>query len=80
MTLDQAQRGQVLQIRDIKEQRMRVQALRFGLTPGCTIQCVETLPAGPVIVRRNRQELALGRGLARLVVVEPAAAEDSGRS
>ncbi|HHW92748.1 MAG TPA: ferrous iron transport protein A [Firmicutes bacterium] len=73
MTLDQARRGQVLQIRSIKEKNMRVQALRFGLTVGSTIQCVEILPAGPVIVRRNRQELALGRGLARLVEVEPAA-------
>jgi Fe2+ transport system protein FeoA len=73
MTLDQARRGQVLQIRSIKEKNMRVQALRLGLTVGSTIQCVEILPAGPVIVRRNRQELALGRGLARLVEVEPAA-------
>jgi len=80
MTLDQARSGQVLEIRDIKGKRLRVQALRFGLTPGCIIQCVETLPAGPVIVRRNRQELALGRGLARLVEVEPAGARSAVRS
>lgn len=72
MTLDQARCGETLVIKEIRNPRVRLQAMRFGLTAGATIQCVEILPAGPVIIRRNRQEIAVGRSLARLIDVLPA--------
>jgi Fe2+ transport system protein FeoA len=76
MTLDQARRGQMLEIKGIRDHGMRIQALRFGLTVGSIVQCFEVLPAGPIIIRRNRQEIALGRGLARLIEVLPAVADE----
>ncbi len=37
---------------------------------GATVSCVTTLPAGPVVLRSGRQEIAVGRGLARRIRIE----------
>jgi Fe2+ transport system protein FeoA len=37
---------------------------------GASIECVLTLPGGPVVLRVGRQEIAVGRGLARRVLVD----------
>ena len=71
MTLDQIRHGQRVVIEDILDRGMRVQALRLGLGTGSVVQCIEVLPAGPVIIKSGHQELALGRRLARLVRVKP---------
>jgi Fe2+ transport system protein FeoA len=50
----------------------RAQALRFGMGEGAAISCVTTLPGGPVVLRSGRQEIAVGRGLARRITVRSA--------
>ncbi len=70
MNLEKVKRGQIIKIRSIPNEIIRAQALRFGIGEGTTVQCEEIIPAGPVILRKNRQEIAIGRGLARLIKVD----------
>lgn len=69
MTLDRIKKGQVFKILSINDETTRVQAIRFGFTEGATVTCAETVPAGPIILRKNRQEIAVGRGLAGKITV-----------
>lgn len=71
MQLDKASRGQVVKITGIPNDRVRLQAIRFGLSEGAVVTCREVVPAGPVVVTRNKQEIAIGRNLARTISVEP---------
>ncbi|HAP32148.1 MAG TPA: ferrous iron transport protein A [Firmicutes bacterium] len=72
MTLEQAKTGDKLIIKKISDLKMRVKAIRFGVMEGVEVTCTEKLPYGPVVIRRGRQELAVGRGLAQRIKVEPA--------
>lgn len=44
-------------------------ALRFGVAEGAQVDCAIRIPAGPIVVRSGRQEIAIGRGLARRILV-----------
>jgi Fe2+ transport system protein FeoA len=70
MTLDKAKKGQSLIISSIGNELVRAQAIRFGIAEGAVVVCEQTIPAGPIVVRRNNQEIAIGRGLARDIQVE----------
>ena len=72
MMLEQAKTGDKLIVKRISDPQMRVKAIRFGVMEGAEITCTQKLPYGPVVIRRGRQELAVGRGLARRIAVEPA--------
>lgn len=50
---------------------VRSQFIRFGIVEGEKVECLERLPGGTVVIRKNRQEIAIGRQLARQVLVEP---------
>ncbi len=50
---------------------VRSQFIRFGIVEGETVECLERLPGGTVVIRKNRQEIAIGRQLALNVLVEP---------
>ena len=71
VTLDRVRRGQVLRIAGLPDGVFRAQALRFDLGEGAVVTCREVIPAGPVVLARRRQEVAIGRDLARLIMVEP---------
>lgn len=70
MTLDKVKRGQKIRLCSIPGEEVRAQAIRFGLTEGQIVTCSEIMPAGPVVVQRSRQEIAIGRGLAQDIQVE----------
>ena len=70
MTLDQASKGQRLVIQAIASPEISTQIIRFGLGVGEAAICQEKLPNGPVILRKNRQEIAIGRDLARAITIE----------
>jgi len=70
MTLDQVKRGQCFKIVSIPSRLVRTQAIRLGIAEGEVVVCEEVVPAGPVVIRKNHQQLALGRGLARQIDVE----------
>ncbi|MDW7674990.1 MAG: ferrous iron transport protein A [Bacillota bacterium] len=73
MTLDKSKKGMLVKILDIPDQLVRAQIIRFGITAGATVTCEEIVPGGPVIVSRNRQEIAIGRSLASQIKIEPVA-------
>ncbi|MHB0913293.1 MAG: FeoA family protein [Armatimonadota bacterium] len=70
MTLDQAKKGREVCIVAIPDDMSRSQLLRLGITEGSSVICHEKLPMGPIILRRKRQEIAIGRELARSIVVK----------
>ncbi|MCL6638323.1 MAG: ferrous iron transport protein A [Firmicutes bacterium] len=70
-TLDKVKKGQHIRITGIPNELMRVQAIRFGISEGSVVTCREVVPAGPVVVAKNKQEIAIGRSLARTISVEP---------
>ncbi|SHE90314.1 FeoA family protein [Desulforamulus putei] len=65
MTLDRVKRGQYFKINHIPNEAVRAQAIRFGITEGEWLTCEEVVPAGPIVIRKNRQQIALGRQLAK---------------
>lgn len=69
MTMDRVKRGQTFKIVSIPDSLVRAQATRFGITEGSVLVCEEVVPAGPVVIRNNKQLLALGRNLARRIGV-----------
>jgi len=69
MTLDRVKKGQTCKIVSISDELTRVQAIRLGFAEGSTVTCAETVPAGPIIIRKNKQEIAVGRKLAGKITV-----------
>ena len=72
MTLAQAAKGQRLTIISIPNDEVRAQAIRFGIAEGSEVCCAEKLPAGPIVIAKGKQEIALGRKLAEKIEVKPA--------
>lgn len=72
MTLAQVKKGQRVSIISIPNDNIRAQAIRFGIAIGAEVECAEKLPAGPVVIFRGRQEIAIGRNLAENIEVKPA--------
>jgi Fe2+ transport system protein FeoA len=70
MSLDKVQRGQSVKVCSIPGDIIRAQAIRFGIAEGAVVVCAEVIPAGPIIVRKSKQEIAIGRGLAKKILVE----------
>ena len=68
-TLDTLRRGDSCEVLGIGDEMARISALRFGMSEGTQISCVTRIPAGPIVVRSGRQEIAIGRGLAKRITV-----------
>lgn len=69
MTLDRVKKGQQIRIISIPDEVIRVQAIRFGIAEGSVVTCQEKVPAGPIVLRINKQEIAIGRNLANRIDV-----------
>jgi ferrous iron transport protein A len=48
---------------------LRSQCIRLGLCTGASFTCIQRLPGGTIVVETSRQEIALGRSLARSIGV-----------
>ena len=70
MTLADVKKGQKFVIASIPDNQIRAQAIRFGLNEGAEAECAETIASGPVIIKRGRQEIAIGRRLAMAITVK----------
>lgn len=44
---------------------------QMGLTPGVVVDVVMNIGRGPIIIRVMGVEIAIGRGIARRIIVEP---------
>ncbi|MCW2279156.1 FeoA family protein [Heliophilum fasciatum] len=69
-TLDQVKRGQLFRIQQIPDELVRAQAIRLGIAEGSIVTCHEIIPGGPIVIGKNRQEIAIGRRLAREIRIE----------
>ncbi|MBE0476686.1 MAG: ferrous iron transport protein A [Coriobacteriia bacterium] len=74
MTLDAACRGERLVVESVRDEAARVHAIRFGMCAGAELTCLTRIPGGPVVVMCGRQEIAVGRKLARCIHVSRCAA------
>lgn len=70
MTIDKMKKGQVAKIKRFNEDSMKGFAMRLGLDDGATVCCHEVIPAGPIILKKGHQEIAVGRNLARKIEIE----------
>jgi Fe2+ transport system protein FeoA len=68
-TLDAIRSGEHIEILGVDDEHARIQALRFGMAEGACVQCVTRIPAGPLVLRSGRQEIAVGRNLAKRIRV-----------
>jgi len=68
-TLDCIRKGERIEILSVDDQHARVQALRFGMAEGACVECVTRIPAGPLVLKSGRQEIAVGRALAKRISV-----------
>lgn len=69
MTLDQAKKGSRVQIVSIGHPEGKSQLIRMGISEGSKVICQEKLPFGPVVLRSNRLEIAVGRQLAKQIII-----------
>lgn len=68
-TLDRVRRGERMTVLGVDDEGARVHAIRFGMAEGATVSCVTRIPAGPIVLRSGRQEIAVGRELAKRIRV-----------
>ncbi|MCE5202662.1 MAG: ferrous iron transport protein A [Actinomycetia bacterium] len=76
-TLAHLRRGDRCVVLGIDDELARAQATRFGMAEGASVSCVTALPAGPVVVRSGRQEIAVGRRLARRIRIRHLSSQES---
>jgi len=62
--LAEAKHGDVLEVIEVVDPGIKIQCVRLGLQPGSRLECIRTLPDGPVVVRCGTCELAIGRPIA----------------
>ena len=67
--LSTVRKGDLLEIMSVDDDHARVQALRFGMSAGACVECITRIPAGPIVLRSGRQEIAVGRSLAGRIQV-----------
>lgn len=68
-SLFESSTGQGLRIRSIPSGSMRTLFLRLGVNEGEIVRCFERLPGGTVVIQKNRQQIAIGRKLAKKIMV-----------
>lgn len=75
MTLDQTRPGQAFTIVAVNDDFARLQAIRFGIAEGARAICQAVVPGGPVVLRKGKQEMAVGRNLASRIQIKLTEAE-----
>lgn len=68
-SLSTARKGEHFEIVAVDDDHARVQALRFGMSEGACVECITRIPAGPIVLKSGRQEIAVGRALAERIQV-----------
>lgn len=70
VTLDQMRAGDWLCVVRISDPVTATNAMRLGIAAGEHLQVASKVPGGPIVIRRDGLEVALGRDLCREIVVE----------
>ncbi len=72
MYLSQAKSGSLVRVKELLGGQRAVTRLReLGLVEGAVIKVIDNPIIGPIIIEVNGTRIALGRGMARKVIVEP---------
>lgn len=69
MCLTDVKKGQTVAIVKIDDEEVRTQFIRFGIGEGSRVRCLEKIPFGPFLLKHNRQEIAVGREVAKTIFV-----------
>lgn len=67
--LIEAKKGQSVRIHSLPHGKLRAYFIRLGISEGDSVVCHERLPGGTVVLRKNRQEVAIGHKLAGEILV-----------
>lgn len=70
MLLTECKKGDVVEIIGIYHDWAREQVIRFGIVQGVKITCESNNVRGPVIIKKNNQQIALGYQVAKEVHVQ----------
>jgi len=62
-------KGSYVLIQHVPDGRSKAQLIRLGILKGQLVRCLERLPGGTVVIEKNRQEIAIGVALAKLILV-----------
>ena len=71
ITLEKMRKGERGIIKYLPGVELRARALRLGLATGDRVECLSVLPGGPVVIEVRGQEVAVGRNLARRILISP---------
>jgi len=69
MTLDMANRGDLIEIVCIEDKDIRAQAIRLCIYAGSKLMCSEKLSSGPIVLQNRMQEVAISRKLAERITI-----------
>ena len=69
MCLADVKRGQTVAIVKIDDEQVRTQFIRFGIGEGSCVRCLEKIPFGPFMLQHNRQQISIGREIAKQIRV-----------
>ncbi|MCJ2520021.1 MAG: ferrous iron transport protein A [Candidatus Thermoplasmatota archaeon] len=69
MNLTEVPSGRKARIESILDPVTRDYLLRLGIVEGSTVECVQRMARGPVVVRKSSLELSLGRRVAERILV-----------
>ena len=70
MCLTEIKRGETVNLVRIDDEETKTQFIRFGISEGSRIRCLERIPFGPFMLCHNNQEMAIGREAARSIFVK----------
>ncbi len=70
LPLSSAPLNEPLTVISIPDSAVRTQLIRFGISVGTKIKCFQKLPAGPLMVKYFKQEIAIGRDIADRIIIE----------
>lgn len=79
ISLDLAKGGARVKVREVLCAGASRRLYGMGIVPGAELEIVANSGHGPVIVRVRGVEVALGRGLARGILVEVLSSEEDNR-
>ncbi len=70
LPLSKIRAGTYVTIVTIPDGNYKAQFIRFGIIEGEKVYCMTRLPGGTLIIRKNRQEIAIGPALSAQIFVQ----------
>ena len=70
MNLIDAPCKSLLEVVSIKQDKLNEDELRFGIESGEYIQIINKMPACPIVIQKNQQQIAIGREPAKAIEVK----------